>query len=126
MILTLLSIVLTLGCLGGAFWLKDKDDFDWLGFICFIAGIFFCVCLLCCLIVIVFSPIDAHLQQAKFEAFQATVDTARAEGRTYELAALTQKGAEMNAFLAGKRYQANLPWTSWFYSRDWFKIKPIR
>lgn len=84
--------------------------------------------LLICLGAIAYAPIEGGAIVAQYESLQTTLDTARANPQInpLELAAIQQKVAAFNQGLAKDQYYAQIPLTSWFWSRRILPLKPIR
>lgn len=78
------------------------------------------------LLTLLFSHLDARETALEIGATRITIESMRAQGQTWELAAMGAKIAELNSALAQAKYWKRHPATSWFLPRYILDIEPLK
>ncbi len=130
MILVLLALFFVLVGLTCILIYNKTDNYNgegWLGTgVCLV--VITGICLLICIISISIKEVEANAWIARIEAVRGTFESARIDKDVHplELAAIQQKVADKNEWIANAQYWASCPLTNWFWSKKISAIKPIR
>ena len=127
MILTLLALFIVLIGIFCTVVYQRKDEEGW-----FMAMLFTLIiggtCLLLCIGQISTREIFAKSHIVKIEAVRETFKSARINESIHplELAAIQQKVADKNEWIANAKFWAEQPLTNWFWSKRILEIEPIK